>query len=746
MSAPLTIKFATDHSAAKSGMQDLAASVVSNMVKVSDALNTGIQANGGYAATVKTLATNVAGDFMNVANAGLKAANDTNYSGVAIGAAVGKAAAETKTASVAMQGAWAVAASQAQFAYGVVRNEASATLTMLRNSPAVMSTVTAVAGLAALVVALELTAAAGRAAEERIAELVKIGTQAASLGVGTTFLQGLTGQAKDLGMAADVATRALEHARDASTTRIGEGKNGPSSPIEDQLARHVKAGNISQGDLDRFQAADSQEARARVILSLYDQLIAKGSQLAAFDITKSFFGGEFETKLRSGIDMIGMVRRSLDGLGAAGGDRVFSEAEIQRAQALDDRVKEINNKLADGMRPIMQDIALYQQQQIGGWLDIKDQIADCIIAAGKFYLKIKELGSAFGNLDIFKQMRDFMDRNGLIDHEEGKRIEAMLNGGRALAKVGAPKDGDTQPSTDAPLSLRVSPKKDTSRSLPSAGGGSSRGQDTDSVESYITSLKKSAAALQAEVEAFGKSNAEKAEAIALAKANEIATANGTKLTEDQTARIKEAATAASTYKDKLLDLEQAQQQAAETARYFGNAISSSFADAILEGKSFSSILQDLEKQLARAALQAAFTGQGPLAGILGLAPAASTPNAVGGLGGLVSSLFGGFRANGGPMQAGRAYTVGEMGQELFVPNQDGRMVPIARGGGFGNGGSGPITVYNYAGDQVSATPQRRSDGGVELWIDRLDSGLAERVGSGRGDLAAISPGMRNLRG
>ena len=54
MAEPLRIRFATDHSAAKSGMQDLAASVVANMIKASDAMNTGIQANGGYAATFKT--------------------------------------------------------------------------------------------------------------------------------------------------------------------------------------------------------------------------------------------------------------------------------------------------------------------------------------------------------------------------------------------------------------------------------------------------------------------------------------------------------------------------------------------------------------------------------------------------------------------------------------------------------------------------------------------------------------------
>ena len=83
MSAPMVIRFATDHSAAKSGMQDLAASVVSSMVKVSGALGTGIEANGGLAASFKTLSANVANDVSKVASAGVEAAKASNYSAVA---------------------------------------------------------------------------------------------------------------------------------------------------------------------------------------------------------------------------------------------------------------------------------------------------------------------------------------------------------------------------------------------------------------------------------------------------------------------------------------------------------------------------------------------------------------------------------------------------------------------------------------------------------------------------------------
>ena len=64
---------------------------------------------------------------------------------------------------------------------------------------------------------------------------------------------------------------------------------------------------------------------------------------------------------------------------------------------------------------------------------------------------------------------------------------------------------------------------------------------------------------------------------------------------------------------------------------------------------------------------------------------ASLSQAIGG-GGFLGGLFGGFRQQGGPVQAGQAYIVGEAGPELFVPNANGAIVPN-RGAGGGGGGS-----------------------------------------------------------
>jgi hypothetical protein len=53
--------------------------------------------------------------------------------------------------------------------------------------------------------------------------------------------------------------------------------------------------------------------------------------------------------------------------------------------------------------------------------------------------------------------------------------------------------------------------------------------------------------------------------------------------------------------------------------------------------------------------------------------------AAGMLGGFLSSMFGGARANGGPVSAGKAYLVGERGPEMFMPGSSGSIAPNGMG-------------------------------------------------------------------
>jgi len=52
-----------------------------------------------------------------------------------------------------------------------------------------------------------------------------------------------------------------------------------------------------------------------------------------------------------------------------------------------------------------------------------------------------------------------------------------------------------------------------------------------------------------------------------------------------------------------------------------------------------------------------------------------------GIGNAISSAFGGFRAEGGSVSAGKSYVVGERGAEMFVPSSNGTIIP---NGGMGS--------------------------------------------------------------
>lgn len=58
-----------------------------------------------------------------------------------------------------------------------------------------------------------------------------------------------------------------------------------------------------------------------------------------------------------------------------------------------------------------------------------------------------------------------------------------------------------------------------------------------------------------------------------------------------------------------------------------------------------------------------------------------------GIGGAIDAAFGGFRAAGGSVEAGKSYVVGERGAEMFVPSSNGTIIPNG-----GNGGTINITV------------------------------------------------------
>ncbi len=135
----------------------------------------------------------------------------------------------------------------------------------------------------------------------------------------------------------------------------------------------------------------------------------------------------------------------------------------------------------------------------------------------------------------------------------------------------------------------------------------------------------------------------------------------------------------------------------------GLTFSSAFEDAIVNAESLGDILQGLAKDILRITTRTFVTE--PLAEFA--KDVLKNGSVGGGIGGFFSKIFGGFRANGGPVAAGRAYVVGERGPELLIPGAAGTVVP--------NGGIAPtVNIYNYGSEPVRS--ESNGSRGIDVFI------------------------------
>ena len=729
MADPLVIQFAADTSRAQSAMTSLAASIAGNMASAGVALS-GLAAN-----------SNAAGNSLGALQQNVQRAANVISSDVRnIASRTAAAATAEKATLEGVVRAFTASAAGSQSANAAVRagltGTTTAISTVVAQIPSLNTLLSSFIAFGAAVLVFESVAASIEAARKHVEDFVKIGREAERLGIGAEFFQRATLSADKYGLSVEQVTAALAKAREASEIRIGEGKDGKaSSAIGDRLEQNVRAGNLTAADRATFDRAGNQEARIRAILDLLDKLRAESRDLAAFDLAGKFLGPDFERQMRNGVDITNQLRDTLNSTSTTvAGVRIIGEDEVERARQLDAKAKDIADTFATALAPIQRDISNAVLDTYQAFLEVEAVIARVVQIAVNLYQQI---------VGVVGAVKDFVNQIPGIGKvlTAGNVVTAAQEALRAAGVIDPEAQGPA-----APLAVKVRPRgPDRSASLPSlatprARSGRGETESLDAVETLINQLEKARDTAKAELENVEKTNVEREKAVALAKAEAAAREDVKRgkrddpaLTDDERSRVLAAAEAMQKYRDSTKDAEQAIRQAADAARYFGDIAANSIADAILEGRSFSDILNSLTKQLFRAGLQGAFTGQGPLAGLLGTAPSASSGDTVGGIAGLLKGVFGGsgsgggalqgptasgatldtvagaggigsffaslFRANGGPVEAGRGYTVGERGRELFIPNQNGQIVPIARGGGGDMGGS--IVI---GGDTITMTP------------------------------------------
>ena len=141
----------------------------------------------------------------------------------------------------------------------------------------------------------------------------------------------------------------------------------------------------------------------------------------------------------------------------------------------------------------------------------------------------------------------------------------------------------------------------------------------------------------------------------------------------------------------LLKMPEAADKAKNTFDDLGFAFESAFESAVIGGEKASKVVQSLAADVAKFFLRQQVTA--PLLSMLG--GTFDSAKQGGTLIGQIAGLFGGARANGGPVSAGSAYLVGERGPELFMPKQSGTIVP---NGGTAGGTVSVVQHITYGGN------------------------------------------------
>lgn len=244
-----------------------------------------------------------------------------------------------------------------------------------------------------------------------------------------------------------------------------------------------------------------------------------------------------------------------------------------------------------------------------------------------------------------------------------------------LSPFGGP--GDFQYSTPSTFNPPKAPKKPGSRSGSSGGGGGSSASQPD----IFAAGEKQLEQLQRKIEMMGMEADQVAALEAKYKLLDEAKERGLDLDSKQIATGETLREQIDRQSEAIGNLTREYEEAKERADFFADAqeeFKDGMLDAIVEGENLAGVLEDLAKSFAKAALEAALFGSGPLAG--------------GADGGFLGSLFSGLLpsakgnafsngapvtafANGGvvssptifPMRGAKTGLMGEAGPEAIMP-------------------------------------------------------------------------------
>ncbi|RWC47955.1 MAG: hypothetical protein EOS55_13905 [Mesorhizobium sp.] len=371
---------------------------------------------------------------------------------------------------------------------------------------------------------------------------------------------------------------------------------------------------------------------------------------------------------RGGADMVLALKNGASGIDdmmqaadRAGG--VVDEQLVRRAAELDDKWNEISRTIDIEVKSAL--------------LNIADGIDRNITAAGVLVAKWEE----FSKIPAPAWF-------GAVFMAPGASANAASRAGFAVGQLaGAPTDlnaaakGDRlyQPLADDAFNSRFAGAQQVRRTvIPPSGGGSG---GSKAIKEQISDFDKVIERLKAEEQAVGLNRVAQEVLEQQRRAGVTATSAQGKEIDSLVRKI-------DAEKQAQKRLEEQQRSLNDAASFFGHDA----LDALEAWASGAASASDAAKQLAvdiaKAVAEAALFGEGPLGGLFG----GTNKSGGGGLiGTLVSSLFGGFLAEGGPADPWSTYVVGEKGPELLHMGAQGGRV-VSNDNAFGGGSPANIHV------------------------------------------------------
>lgn len=452
---------------------------------------------------------------------------------------------------------------------------------------------------------------------------------------------------------------------------------------------------------------------------------ANGSLIQLADLFKGMPDGVEKTALavqlfgKAGMDMIPMLNMGSAGLAEA----QEKAAEYgQRMAELAPHADRFNDLLAEmafqskvtginiGLELVPPMIKFLEQLQegkkiAGGWLSAMWEFGVVLDPTKGIPENLKRTREELEklNAEMARGMKENQQNGGLNDLSDiergigsaSKRKQFLEFMQRQQAMENAAKFGDYRDARD--LSLTTGSTMARARGLLNKSGGQKvQGPiDVFGSGSFITGSKAVAESIRAsyEFENWAQGQLVKEAQAMEDKARAMDEAHMARM---EAARIESEGEEAIREAMEKTNAEMAKQK--NMADDLGFTFASAFEDAVIGARGLQAVLGGLAQDVARIFMRKTITEP------MGNALASMFKNFS------FSDIFGGARANGGPVESGTAYLVGERGPELFIPGTSGHIQPNAAAAG-----SVRIEVVNPPGrpaEVASATPRMDADGMV----------------------------------